>query len=127
MTRLGLLILLGIVAAFYFPDSRRMIINSSGPVVNPVFRWQTTGEIDQIIRDLRSYESEHYNRLPDRREWGAWMEQTYHGQGRLDAWGTRYHFMTQRDSFYVVSHGPDRVYGTEDDVRRGGVQAAGRR
>ena len=127
MTRLVLLIALGIVAAFYFPDSRQMIINRSGPVVNPLFRWQTAGKIDQIIRDLRSYESENYNRLPDRREWGDWLEQNHAGPGGLDGWGTRYHFMTQRDSFYVVSYGPDRVYGTEDDVRRGGVRADSRR
>lgn len=127
MARLGLLIVLAIVAAFYFPDSRRMIIDMSGPVVNPVFRWQTTGEIDQIIRDLRSYESEHFDQLPDRREWGSWLEQSYHGPAGMDGWGTRYHFMTQRDSFYVVSYGPDRVYGTEDDVRRGGVRADSRR
>lgn len=127
MTRLGLLIILGIVAAFYFPDSRQMIINKSRPIVNPLFRWQAAGEIDRIIRDLRTYESEHFDRLPNRREWREWLEQNIDGPGGLDGWGTRYHFMTQRDSFYVVSYGPDRVYGTEDDVRRGGVRADSRR
>lgn len=127
MTRVVLLVLMGVAVAFYFPDSRQMIIDRSGPVINPVLRWQTVGEIDQIIRDLRVHQHEHFNQLPGRREWGDWLERKYVGTAALDGWGSRYHFMTQRDSFYVVSYGPDRVYGTEDDVRKGGSRRGARR
>ena len=127
MTKLVLMIILGLSAAMYFPDSRQMLLDTAAPVINPVLGWQTEGEIEKIIRDLRTHEQEHYNRLPDRREWRDWLARTYHGKVVEDSWGQPYHFLTQRDSFYVVSYGPDRTYGTIDDIRRGGVRANARR
>ncbi len=32
--------------------------------------------------------------------------------------------MIQRDSFLIISYGPDKIYGTEDDIRTGGIRAA---
>ena len=127
MTRLLLMITLGLSVAWYFPDSRQMLINGSAPLVNPVLGWQASSELEKIVRDLRTYEQEHYNRLPDRRDWTDWMERTYQGKVGEDAWGQPYHFLMQRDSFYVVSHGPDRTYGTDDDIREGGIRATSRR
>jgi hypothetical protein len=126
MTKLILLILVGLGAALYFPDSRQFLAERSMPLLNPVFRWQTADEMDQIVRDLRTYEQEHYNQLPARDEWGAFLERTYSGDQTVDSWGSRYHYMFQRDSFVIVSYGPDKVYGTDDDIRNGGIRAENR-
>lgn len=124
MTRLILLIILGFVAAMYFEDSRLFILDKAEPVLTPVFVWQTKGELDRVIRDLKSYESANFDRLPGRREWTGWLEGQYHGgEAMEDSWGSVYMLEQQRDSFYVVSFGPDREYGTGDDIRRGGVKA----
>ena len=87
---------------------------------------QTQDEMEQIVRDLRTYEQEHYNQLPDSREWPEWLARNYQGGEATDAWGSQYHFMIQRDSFLIVSYGPDKVYGTDDDVRTGGLRASHR-
>jgi hypothetical protein len=124
VTRLILLIILGLVAAFYFEDSRLFILDKAEPVLQPVFVWQTKGELDRVVRDLKNYESANFDRLPSRRQWTGWLEGMYHGgEAMEDSWGSVYFMEEQADSFFVVSFGPDREIGTEDDIRRGGVKA----
>lgn len=119
MARLVLLIVLGLVAAFYFPDSRAWLLDAAEPGLDPLFRWQTTREAGEIVRGVRTYEREHHGTLPDRREWPEWLERNYLGDAGRDSWGNAYFFETRRDSFFVVSAGPDLVIRTADDVRVG--------
>lgn len=124
MTKVILVILVALGAALYFPQSREVVLEKTLPLLDPVFAWQTKDEMEQIARDLRTYENEHYDQLPDRREWPDYLERRYQGGEATDAWGSQYHFMIQRDSFLIISYGPDKIYGTEDDVRTGGIRAA---
>lgn len=126
MAKIFVVLLVGLGVALYFPRSRQYIYEKSMPVLNPALRWQTKDEMDQIVRDLRTYEQEHYDQLPDQREWPAWLAHNYQGGEATDAWGSQYHFMIQRDSFLIISYGPDKVYGTDDDIRSGGVRASSR-
>jgi hypothetical protein len=127
MGKLILLVIAGLAAALYFPTSRAYMTEHAMPLMNPVLRWQTADEMDQIVRDLRTYEQEHANRLPTRDDWPDFLARTYREEETSDSWGSRYHYMLQRDSFIIVSYGPDRVYGTDDDIRNGGLQATARR
>lgn len=123
MGRLILLIILGLAVAMYFPDSRAMLAETAQPVLTPMFRWQTASATEKVVRELKTYEQEHYNQLPDRRQWPEWLEDRYGEAGALDAWGSRFHLQTTRDSFYVVSFGPDQIFGTEDDIKAGADRA----
>lgn len=124
MTKVILALLLALGVALYFPESRAVVAEYTIPLLNPVFRWQTADEMDQIVRDLRTYEQENYDQLPDRRQWPEYLERNYQGGDATDSWGSPYHFMIQRDSFLIISYGPDKIYGTDDDIRTGGIRAA---
>jgi len=43
-----LLILLG--AATYFPQTRPVVVDTLGPIMNPVLTWQTKGEMNRLGR-----------------------------------------------------------------------------
>ena len=43
VTRLVLLIILGFVAALYFPESRQMMYDNAMPVLQPVLIWNEIG------------------------------------------------------------------------------------
>lgn len=116
MTRLILLIILGLVAALYFPDSRHMVLEKASPILTPVFRWQTGHELNEVARSLQTLERENYGRLPNRRQWPGWIESNFFGEAARDSWGNVYFLTIQRDSFHVSSAGPDRVVNTVDDI-----------
>lgn len=128
MTRLVLLIILGIVAAFYFPDSRALIMEKAQPALTPFYKWQTKKEMNEIARSLQDYERENFGSLPDRRSFPRWLEQNFHGETAKDTWGGLYALQARSDSFFVISKGPDLVYRTDDDIRVAWRRArAGRR
>lgn len=115
MGRLFLLIVLGISAAYYFPDSRQMLLEASEPVRVPVVRWMTKEEMSQIGRDVVSYEQT-TGQLPDRRGWLDWLDWRYTlDDSKQDAWDTVYELKVWADSVGVMSYGPDRTRNTEDD------------
>lgn len=124
MIKVFIVILLAAGVGLYFPESRAVMAQYARPLLNPVFGWQTKDEMEQIVRDLRTYEHENYDRLPDRRQWPEYLANNYQGGDATDSWGSDYHFMIQRDSFLIISYGPDKIYGTEDDIRTGGIRAA---
>ena len=68
MTRLILLIILGFVAALYFPDSRQMMIEEAMPILNPYLVWSAEREIDVISRSVRRQARETYV-IPKTRDW----------------------------------------------------------
>ncbi len=109
-----LLILFG--AALYFPQTRPVVVDTLAPVINPVLTWQTTGEMDRIVRELKKL-TEQGSRLP---EPGApfqrWMERQFFGGAKTDAWGGAYTLQLKRNSLLVVSNGPDKEIDTADDI-----------
>ena len=116
MGRLILLVLLGFVAALYFPDSRAWVLDVASPALQPLYGWQTEQEMEEIADELRDYERENFGSLPTRRSWPEWLEENNPPDRRVDAWGNSYFFQTRLDSFYIASAGPDRIYQTEDDL-----------
>jgi len=109
-----LLIALG--AALYFPSSRQVVLDTAQPVIDPVLRWSTRGEMRQIVRDLEAL-SEIPRRFPvDQEEFRNWMEREYEGDATTDPWGARYELRLTSETFSIVSPGPDGAMNTEDDV-----------
>lgn len=116
MSRLVLLIILGITAAMYFPDSRQAIIDRAMPVLTPVLRRAATAEMDAIAGELQNYDRIGRS-LPSRREWLRWLDENYTGESSQDPWGSVYQFYSWSDSFAIISYGPDKERGSEDDIR----------
>ena len=115
MARLILLIVLGLVAAYYFPDSRQVMHDVAAPVVVPIVQWATQAEMGQVGRNVVEHERL-TGKLPDRRSWTAWLDYRYTGDElKQDPWGTRYQLRVWADSVAIVSAGPDRIRSTEDD------------
>ena len=115
MGRLILLIVLGISAVYYFPDSRQMLLEASEPIMVPIVRWTTKEEMSQLGRDVVAYEQT-TGQLPDRRGWLDWLEWRYTLEdSKQDAWDTVYELKVWADSVGVMSYGPDRTRNTDDD------------
>ena len=115
MGRLVLLIILGFCAAYYFPDSRQMLVEVAEPVMVPLVRWSTTEEMGQVGRDVVGYEQSTGN-LPDRRGWIEWLDWKYPLEdNKRDAWDNVYELRVWADSIGIMSYGPDRTRNTEDD------------
>jgi hypothetical protein len=116
MSRLLLLILLGVVTWIYFPESRVFAADAVRPVLTPVFRWQTKQEMTRVAHELELREREGYG-LPDSRRFRVWLTTSFTGEATVDSWGTPYALELQRDSFAVVSWGPDGLPTTADDLQ----------
>ena len=116
MTRLILLIIMGFLAALYIPESRAALLKIGGPAVTPVLRWQTEHEMGDIVREIRLYERERYGRLPPTRGFANWLGTRFSEDVTTDSWGVPYAFFVARDSFTVVSWGPDGLPRNEDDI-----------
>lgn len=126
MTRLVLLVILGIVSMAYFPESREVLVEATEPVVTPPLRWHTSHELERVVRELRLYESGHYGDLPEARRFPDWLVTTVDFGGATDPWGGQYVLYEQPDSFVVVSFGPDGLPDTGDDLRHAAVKARAR-
>lgn len=115
--KLVFLVLIALGAALYFPESRAVVLDASEPVLNPVFRWSTRGEMRRIARDLET-QSETGRGFPRGQEaFDAWMDDNFQGiTSKTDPWGNTYTLRLRPDSFGVVSSGPDGEVGTDDDV-----------
>lgn len=68
VTSLILLIILGFVAALYFPDSRQAMYNRTLPVLEPMLIWNAEQEIEELSRVVRREARETYE-LPETRSW----------------------------------------------------------
>lgn len=115
MTRLFLLVVLGVVAMYYFPDSRQILVEKSQPLWVPLVKWDVKEEMKQVGRDVVNHEIQ-TGRMLDRRSWLEWLEWRYPMEDLTkDAWGTTYELRVWSDSVGIMSYGPDRVKATEDD------------
>lgn len=117
VTRLILLIIFGFVAALYFPDSRKVMVDQAMPVIEPVLVWSAGREIEKLAESVRVEAREGY-RLPSKRDWNAWLTENFTGDATTDPWGELYSYQVWADSFMVRSSGPDGEAETADDVRR---------
>jgi hypothetical protein len=109
-------VIVGLGVALYLPDSRQAILNHAMPVVDPLLAWSAQGEMREIERRVTQYGNTEY-RLPARREWIPFLERYFAGDAATDPWDQMYQFHTWRDSFAIISYGPDRERGTTDDIR----------
>lgn len=121
MTRLMLLIVLGLVATYYIPESRAALVDAFEPVLRPAFRWQAKQEMNRIAHEVEIYERDNYGRLPDSRRFPTWLEANFTEGAAEDSWGGQYLLFVERDSFVVVSWGPDQVPRSTDDLREARV------
>jgi len=115
VTRLILLIILGFVAALYFPDSREMMIEEVMPVIQPMLVWNAEREMDALARSVRREARETYQ-LPSTRSWSAWLVANFTGDAATDPWGKTYSYQAWADSFAIRSDGPDGERGGTDDI-----------
>jgi len=116
VSKLILLIILGFVAALYFPDSRQSLINTAMPVLEPVYVWSAEREITDLITSVRR-EARGTSGLPATRSWNAWLTANFTGDITTDPWGKTYSYQAWPDSFAIRSDGPDGQTDTEDDIR----------
>ena len=111
---LAVAILLG--AALYFPQTRPVVAETLAPVMNPVFTWQTKGEMGRIRRELETLQREGDFFPAPGEGFQRWMNRNFLGRARSDAWGMDYTLRVWRDSVGVVSNGPDLEIETSDDI-----------
>ena len=115
MTRLLLLVILGLLTWFYFPETRAILLDAAEPVVLPVQRWGVQDEMAQVARNAVDHERL-TGQLPAGPAWLEWLRYRYATpETRTDPWGTTYQLVASKDSVWVVSLGPDRTRETEDD------------
>ena len=120
-----LLIVLG--AAWAYPPSRERISHAAAPVLEklgptgewllgPAKRYQARSELDFLIDQMRMDRNE-AKPLPDVRTFPKWIERKRPSGGdEKDPWGTPYFLVTASQGLSIVSAGPDRRRGTEDDI-----------
>lgn len=123
MTRLILLVIFGIVAMAYFPESRVVLVEAVEPAITPPLRWHTRNEMERVVRLLKFHEEEHFGRLPEAGDFQDWLTSTLDFGGATDPWGGQYVLYEMSDSFAVVSFGPDRLPNTDDDLRKARLKA----
>ncbi len=115
MAKVALLLIVGIFAVYYFPDSRLMLLDATEPLVLPVIKSGALEEMERIGRNVIEYESL-TGGVPDRGDWVFWLDFRYTlDEQRRDPWGSAYELGVATDSVMIISYGPDRVRATEDD------------
>ena len=115
MTRLALLILLGILTWYYFPETRAIILDVAEPVVVPIIRWSTEEEMGQVGRNVVAHERL-TGQMPSGANWLGWLEYRYPtDELKTDPWGSTYQLLVWPDSVAILSLGPDRTRQTGDD------------
>jgi hypothetical protein len=117
MTRLVLLTLLAVLTWVYFPETRAMVLDLAEPIAVPLARWGTQEEMAQVARNVVDQERL-TGAVPAGSAWLGWLRARYAGaEATTDPWGSIYQLATSRDSVWILSYGPDRTRGTEDDFR----------
>ena len=117
MSQLSLMIVLGLVSSYYFPDSRQAVLDVAAPVLEPAVRWHTRGEMAQVVGDVIVHENR-TGELPEGGGWLPWLDHRYmYDDLWTDPWDSVYRLRVWRDSIAIVSNGLDRTQDTEDDFQ----------
>lgn len=114
--RIVLLLALALAVGLYFPDSRAVILDYASPAINPYLRMSTEAEMQDIADELKTYQRENFEQLPSERQFPAWLESRFTGDGSLDGWGNTYEYRLTRDEMLLVSWGQDGERETDDDI-----------
>lgn len=85
------------------------------PVVNPFRTMKTRQEIGQVTSELVQDRNNGYL-PPTVEELDLYIHRRVEGSDGVDGWGTPYTLIREPDSVAVVSAGPDREFGTDDDI-----------
>ena len=117
MIRLFLLTTLMIFLWLYFPETRAIIFDVAEPIVFPIQRWSTEDEMARIGRNVVEHERL-TGEIPSLGEWLGWLDARYDSEEvKRDPWDRVYQLEVTPDSVAVLSFGPDRTRGTDDDFR----------
>ena len=84
------------------------------PAVNPYRKLKAEGAIGKVTREMIRDRNSGFVR-PEADEERI-RENHEEGEDGIDPWGIPYAMWPTRDSVAVVSAGPDREFGTDDDV-----------
>lgn len=116
--KIFLLLLVALGLGLYFERSRAVILDWAAPVLQPVFRWQTNGEMETLARDMISQGRTMRTMPLNQSDFQGWVRREYLGEDSgTDSWGTWYELQVRQDSFFIVSAGRDTQFGTPDDLR----------
>lgn len=117
MIRLFVLTLVLIAAWLYFPETRSILFDVAEPVVLPIMRWSTEDEMAQLGRNVVEHERL-TGEVPSTSEWLGWLDYRYEDDVmKWDPWDSVYQLELSDDSVTILSFGPDRTRGTDDDFR----------
>ena len=126
MLKLFLMIIIGLGAAWYFPDSRAMIKDKGAPVLNPMYVKLAEAEMTRVVEDLQLWDGQG-REFPTSRNFETWMARRYQSRETLyDPWGGAYYMTSSRSNFVIFSNGPDLLRGTEDDIQVSGLRTTTR-
>ena len=117
MGRLVLFAILALIAGLAIPKTRPHIVERATPLLYPVHKWQTESEMEQIGREIASYERTYYKLPVGRHNFDRWLSNEFQEESAKDTWGTRYEMRVWPDSFAILSAGPDLEIETDDDLR----------
>lgn len=110
-----LLVILGLVTWYYFPETRAMLLDAAEPIVLPIAKWGAQEEMARVGRNAVDQERL-TGVLPQGHAWLDWLDYRYGTEeARRDLWGSVYQLTVWEDSVWILSYGPDRTRGTEDD------------
>lgn len=117
MRRLLLLVILGLLTWYYFPETRAILLDAAEPVVLPVMRWSSEEEMTQVARNVAEHERL-TGEVPSGARWFDWLDFRYASDEiHTDPWGSVYQLELSPDSIWILSPGPDRTRATADDFR----------
>jgi hypothetical protein len=115
--RIFLLVIVALVAGLAIPSTRPRILEKAAPMLYPLHKWQTTGEMEQISREISSYERTYFKLPTSRNTFNKWLHRNFVDETARDTWGNAYTLRVWPDSFALYSAGPDLERDTEDDIR----------
>ena len=75
-----------------------MVVDTLGPVINPILAKQTRAEMDRIVRELQTLEEEGSTLPAPGARFQRWMDREFFGRAKLDAWGVAYTLEVRRDA-----------------------------
>lgn len=117
MGKLVLLAIVALAAGMAIPQTRPHILERAAPLLYPVHKWQTESEMEQIAREISSFERTYYKLPVGRATFDEWLQRGFQDESQQDTWGTRYQMRVWPDSFAILSAGPDLEIETPDDLR----------
>lgn len=85
------------------------------PAVNPYRELEAQSTIGKVIREMVQDRNSGFIR-PEQDQLQEYMARKLPDESISDPWGTPYAMMADRDSVAIVSAGPDRELGTDDDI-----------